>query len=68
MHPSLRFWDVARKAFVGGCLIIASGLQTDLFPHPWDDVGIAVLAVAGYFGIYATRNVPPPPPVEQPGS
>jgi hypothetical protein len=57
LHPSLRPWDVARKAFVGGCVIIASGVQADLFPHPWDDVAIAVLAVAGYFGIYATRNL-----------
>jgi hypothetical protein len=56
----LKFWSVARKAFVGGCAIIASGLQADLVPHPWDDVLIAVLAVAGYLGIYATRNTPLP--------
>jgi hypothetical protein len=60
LHPSLRFWSVARKAFVGGCIIIASGVQADIFPHPWDDVMIAVLAVAGYFGIYAARNIGAP--------
>jgi hypothetical protein len=58
MHPSLKPLTVARKAFVAACLIIANGLQADVFPHPWDDVLIAVLAVAGYFGVYATRNAP----------
>lgn len=58
MHPSLRFWDVARKAGVTALFVLSEAVTYGMLPSPWDKIGTAVLVVASYAGVYVTRNAP----------
>jgi uncharacterized protein with NRDE domain len=51
-----RFLTVARKASVAAVGVVAMGVSNGFFHDPWDKVAVAVLAVATYFGVYATEN------------
>lgn len=53
-----KFLTVARKAGVAALAVIAVGVSYSAFPDPWDTVANAVLAVAAYYGVYYTKNVP----------
>jgi hypothetical protein len=55
----LRFWDYARKAGVAFLFIVGAALSAGMLPDPWDKVATAIIAVAGYFGVYVTQNIHP---------
>jgi hypothetical protein len=62
MRPAFgwaRFWDYARKAGFALLSILAAALSAGMLPDPWDKVVTAIIAVAGYFGVYVIQNVHP---------
>ena len=52
-----RFLTVARKASVAAVGALASAVAAGVLPSPWQEVGVCVVALATYFGVYHTRNV-----------
>ncbi|HEY6022088.1 MAG TPA: hypothetical protein VIY48_20140 [Candidatus Paceibacterota bacterium] len=58
MHPSLRFWDVARKAGIAVLGVAGTALSMGYIPAPWDGFTSAGLAVLTYYGVYRTPNAP----------
>lgn len=55
----VRFWDYARKAFVGLLGVLATALSMGLLSDPWDKIVTAIIAVASYLGIYVVQNINP---------
>lgn len=55
-----KVFTVARKAGVSALGVVAMGVSSHWFHSPWDEVAVAVLAVATYYGVYKVPNTTEP--------